>query len=215
MAHVIAIANTKGGVGKSTLAVNLAVEAATVGHNTILVDADPQGSSVQFASVREDDLPRFEIAHVVKATLHRHMKRLSAPYHVVLIDVGGRDGPVLRSAIAAADTVLMPVIPSAFDAWSAENIFAIVAEIMGAHPKLSAYAVPNMITRTAIAREALSVLRTRLEEYEGIELLRVGIYSRAAWPEAVGEGVSVVEWQPNGKAAAELRLLSYLVGIRP
>ena len=53
MTRVVAVANTKGGVGKSTLAVNLSIEAVLAGHCTLLVDADPQGSSIQFLSVRD------------------------------------------------------------------------------------------------------------------------------------------------------------------
>jgi chromosome partitioning protein len=213
--HVIAIANTKGGVGKSTLAVNLAVEATTAGHRTLLIDADPQGSAAQFVAVRDEDRPQFEAVQLTKPTLHRRMKWLSAFFDYVLIDVGGRDAPVLRSAIAAARTVIVPLVPSAFDAWASEDVFDIIDEIQAAHPGLAAYVVPNLVHTTTIAREAMLALEELLAEYDGIRFIDVPIQARTAWPEAVGEGVSVVEFQPRSKAAQDLRQLSRVLGIRP
>lgn len=213
MAHVIAIANTKGGVGKSTLAVNLAVEAATADRKALLIDADPQGSSAQFLSVREDDRPQFQAVQLTKPTLHRQMRELSAPYDFVLIDVGGRDAPVLRSAIGAADTVLVPMVPSAFDAWASEDIFGVIEEIRVVNDDLRVRVVPNQVTTTISAREALEALKEGLSRSKGVELLDASLYNRTAWPRAVGEGLSVVEWEPKGKAAEELRHLSRILGI--
>jgi chromosome partitioning protein len=211
---VFAIANTKGGVGKSTLTVNLAVEAVTAGYKTLLIDADPQGSAGQFVAVRDEDLPQFEAVQLTKPTLHRRMRWLSAFFDYVLIDVGGRDAPVLRSAVAAADVVIVPLVPSAFDAWASEDIFDIIDRIQGAHPGLAAYVVPNLVNTTTIAREAMAALQELLEDYDGIEVIDVPIQSRTAWPEAVGEGMSVVEWQPRSKAARDLRQVSRVLGIR-
>ena len=59
MPYIFAVANTKGGVGKSTLTVNLAVLAASQGHRVLVVDADPQASSLQFLNARDDSLPAF------------------------------------------------------------------------------------------------------------------------------------------------------------
>ena len=213
MAHVIAIANTKGGVGKSTLAVNLAVEAAAAGRKTLLIDADPQGSAAQFLSVREDDRQQFQAVQLTKPTLHRQMKELSAPYDFVFIDVGGRDAPVLRSAIGAADTVLVPMVPSAFDAWASEDIFGVIEEIRVVNDGLRVSVVPNQVTATVSAREALEALREGLSKHNAVEFLDATLYNRTAWPRAVGEGLSVVEWEPKGKAAGELRQLSRVLGI--
>ena len=122
MAHLITVANSKGGVGKSTIAVNLAVVAATAGHNTLLVDTDPQESASQFCAVRDDDRPLFHAIQITQPVLHRK-KELFDPFDYVLVDVGGRDAPILRSAIAAGDTVVVRVVLSAFDTWATALTF--------------------------------------------------------------------------------------------
>ena len=96
MSHIFAIANTKGGVGKSTLAVNLAVLAASQGHKVLLVDADPQASSLQFLNARDDSLPAFTGIQISQPIIHKQLPELATHYEYVFIDVGGRDAPVFR-----------------------------------------------------------------------------------------------------------------------
>ena len=129
MPHIYAIANTKGGVGKSTLAVNLAVVATAKGHKVLLVDADPQASSLQFLNARDDTRPKFAGIQLSQPILHKQLPELSAPYDYVFIDVGGRDAPVFRSALVAADTILVPMVPSAFDTWAADDVFDVLDEL--------------------------------------------------------------------------------------
>ena len=213
MPHVIAIANTKGGVGKSTLAVNLAVEAATSGREVLLVDADPQASAAQFVSLRDGGRDNLQAVRLTQATIHRQIKDLAAGYDLVFIDVGGRDAPVLRSAIGAAETILVPVVPSAFDAWASEDIFDVVDEVRAVRDDLSVQVLPNLVTSTVSAREALAELRQDIDRQSDVELLDVALHNRTAWPRAIGEGLSVVEWEPKGKAAAELRQLCHILEI--
>ena len=73
MPHIYAIANTKGGVGKSTLAVNLAVVATAKGHKALLVDADPQASSLQFLNARDDTRPKFAGIQLSQPILHKQL----------------------------------------------------------------------------------------------------------------------------------------------
>lgn len=211
---VITVANTKGGVGKSTLAVNLAVEAATAGYETLLIDSDAQESAAQFVSVRDDDRPQFQAFRLTEPTLHRRIGDLSAPYDYVFIDVGGHDTPMLRSAIAAADVVVVPMVLSAFDAWASDDILDIIDGLRLFNNHLSARVVLTQVEPTVAASEALSVLRENLAERNGVEILDSAIFTRSTWPRAVGEGLSVVEWEPHGQAASELRILSRLLGIR-
>jgi len=213
MAHVIAVANTKGGVGKSTLAVNLAVEAAGAGHKTLLVDTDVQENASHFRSVRADNRPQFEAVRITQPVLHRQTA-IFAPYDRVLVDVGGRDAPILRSAIAAVDAVLVPVVLSAFDVWASADIFDIIDEIRSVRGGLSVHVVLNKVKPTVVSREALVVLRETIAERNGVELFDLAIHARAAWPRATGEGLSVAEWQPQGAAARELRQLARALGIR-
>ena len=211
MPHVYAIANTKGGVGKSTLAVNMAVVAATKHHKVLLVDADPQASSLQFLNARNDTLPQFTGIQLTQPILHKQLPELSAPYDYVFIDVGGRDAPVFRSALVAADTILVPMVPSAFDTWAVDDVFDVLDEL-SASGDVDARVVLNQVTPTIIAKEALQSLQSHLDARK-IVLMTTIIQRRTAWPRAVGEGLGVVEWEPAGKAAKELYQLARELGI--
>ncbi len=212
MPHVIAIANTKGGVGKSTLTVNLAAQAAGEGNEVLIVDADPQASALQFLEVREDDRPAVHGVQITKPILHRQLPKLAEPFDLVLIDVPGRDAPVFRSALVAADTILVPMVPAAFDTWASADVFAVVDELAAADDDLRTYVVLNQVTRTVVAREALEHLIGYLREHNAA-LLDTQIYNRTAWARSSGEGLSVCEWEPRGSAALELRLLSIELGV--
>ena len=211
MAHIYAVANTKGGVGKSTLAVNLSILSATQGKKVLLVDADPQASSAQFLNARDDSRPAIQGVQLTQPILHRQLPDLSEPYDLVFVDVGGRDAPVLRSALVAADTILIPMVPSAFDTWAATDIFAILDELK-ATADVDARVVLNQATQTIIAKEALDNLRAQLAEHD-ILLLTAILRTRTAWPRAVGEGLGVTEHQPHGKAAQELLALGRELGL--
>ena len=179
MPHIFAIANTKGGVGKSTLAVNLAVLAATQGHRVLLVDADPQASSLQFLNARDASLPALTGIQLSQPIIHKQLRELAIPYEYVFIDVGGRDAPVFRSALVAADTVLIPMVPSVFDAWAAEDVFNVVDELTTGRP-VDTRVVLNQVTPTVIAKEALQSLQSGLKE-RGIVLMVAVLRNRTAW----------------------------------
>ncbi len=212
MPQVIAIANTKGGVGKSTLTVNLAAQAASAGNAVLIVDADPQSSSLQFLEVRDDNRSAIQGVQITKPILHRQLPKLSEPFDLVLIDVGGRDAPVFRSALVAADTILVPMVPAAFDTWASADVFAVIDELATANEDLRTLVVLNQVTRTVVARGALEQLVKYLGE-NNATLLDTQIFNRTAWARSVGEGLSVSEWEPRGPAALELRLLSIELGV--
>ena len=211
MATITTVANTKGGAGKTTLAVNLATVAAHGGHPTLLVDADPQGSALSFLSVRDETRPRVEGLELTRPTLHQQLPRISEAFEFVFVDVGGRDAPVLRSALVAADTILVPVAPTAFDAWAADDIFTLVDEV-AASREVDVLVVLNLVTHTIAAREAAESLEEYLEGHSA-RLLNSRLHTRTAWPRASGEGLGVFEWRRSSPAAHELLELTTELGI--
>jgi len=204
--QVLAIANQKGGVGKSSLAVNLAVELTLSNQSILLVDADPQASAAQFAAARDEDRPSFATVQLAKPILHREIPKIGQSYDVVLIDVGGRDSPTLRSALVAADSILIPLGPSAADLWASQDVFSLLDEIRVARTFKAWTLFTRMVAGTVVAREALEELMALAEEH-GFSHLESVLHSRVAWPRAFGEGLSVSELEPNGSAAQELRSL--------
>src|SRR4028119_568969 len=114
---IIGVLNQKGGVGKTTTAVNMAATLAPQRHRVLLVDADPQGSSLAWSSAREAP-PLFSVVGMAKPTLHREMPDIAQDYDAVFIDGAPRVNDLGRAAILASDIVIIPVQPSPYDVWA-------------------------------------------------------------------------------------------------
>ena len=82
---IVGVLNQKGGVGKTTISVNLAHAFALTGHRVLLVDADPQGSALAWSSVRVED-PLFPVVGMPKPTLHKDLPAIAVDYDHVVID---------------------------------------------------------------------------------------------------------------------------------
>ena len=100
--------NQKGGVGKTTLAVNVADVMARQIRRVLLVDADPQGSALGWAATRRGE-PMFAVAGLPRASIHKELPALAKGCDVVIVDGPLRVYDVARSAIMASDLVLTPV----------------------------------------------------------------------------------------------------------
>ena len=200
---VVTVASTKGGVGKSTIAVNLAVEAARDGKRVLLVDSDIQGSSIGFRAAREKD--DIKAMSIITSTLHRDLGDFKN-FDCIIVDVGGRDTGVFRSALLAADIVIVPVLPSQYDIWAAadnvENIrlARVVKEIK------TFFLFNQVIQGTKISGEATAALEEIIGE-DGIKLMESQLVSRVAYKNSISKGLGVSEYEPNGKAAAEMHTL--------
>ena len=110
----IALLNQKGGVGKTTLATNLAACFALAGQSVLYIDADPQGSGLDWSAARQQK-PLFNVVGLPKNTIHRDLPTLAVPYHYAFIDGPPRVYNVAKWAIMAADLVMIPVQPSPYD----------------------------------------------------------------------------------------------------
>src|SRR5947209_12832614 len=155
---IVGVLNQKGGVGKTTVAINIAACLAEGGARVLLIDADPQGSAMAWSSTRQSELP-FAIASLAKPTLHRDLPRLAKDYELVVIDGAPRVNDLARSAILASDYVLIPVQPSPYDVWAAADTVALIREAQMMKERLQAAFVFNRkIARTAIGRDAAEAL---------------------------------------------------------
>ena len=206
---IIAVLNQKGGAGKTTIALNLAAASAAQGKRTLLIDADPQQSAQDWAAVREG-APPFQVIGSTKPVLHRDVPGMAGNYDTTIIDGAPRSYETTRSAIGAADVVLIPVQPSGVELWATREVVELVkqaAEVKGTQP--AAFVLSRKLDRTVLGREITEAIAEM-----GLPLLRAGTTQRVAYAEAITAGSTVIEQQPDGPAAAEIRaILSELEGM--
>jgi chromosome partitioning protein len=188
MPKVISILNQKGGVGKTTLAVHLATAFARSKQAVLLVDADPQGSALDWAAARRGE-PLFPVVGLPKKSIHKELPPLAANYDYVIIDGPPRVNDVATSAIMASDLVLVPVQPSPYDVWAAKEIIDLMNESEAFRSNVKrAFVINRKIVNTAIGRDVASAL----SEYP-IPVLETAISQRVAYAESAAQGLTVFD----------------------
>jgi chromosome partitioning protein len=199
---VISLLNQKGGVGKTTLSIHIAAALALDGGRVLFIDADKQGSALDWDASRQGD-PLFTVIGKPTNSIHKDLAALSRGYDWVLIDGPPRVHDVANSAIMAADLVLIPVQPSPYDVWSAKEIVDLIAAASPLKPSLrAAFAINRKIANTAIGRDVAEALAS----YE-VPVLKATVAQRVAFAESANGGQTVLETEPNGPAAHEIRAL--------
>ncbi len=201
--RVTAVINQKGGAGKTTLAMNLAAGLARRGE-TVVIDLDPQGSSLQWASLGSAPFPATvkQIAGKWDArTLHQNYR---AYRHMVLDCPPSLDSHASLQALRACDVALIPVLPSPIDLWASLRLPQEIEEARKENRNLRAYLVLNQLE----PKSALSAaMHDALAEF-GVPVLQAVIRRRAAYRGAALEGVSVYQMGSRGsQAAAEIEAI--------
>lgn len=208
--YVLLIGNTKGGVGKTTIAVNLAIARALAGRDVWLIDGDRQGTAQTAISIRAEagHTPGIACATYPDGpTLRAQVQQQAAKFDDVVIDAGGRDSTALRAALVLSDVLLVPFQPRSYDVWALNDIAALVDEARSVRDGLRCFAVLNCADpgehSTDNAEAAAAVAEVPQFEYLPTPLRR-----RKAFSNAAGAGQCVLEIKPqDGKASAELDAL--------
>lgn len=206
---IVVLGNQKGGVGKSTLTINLAVAWQQEGLSVVVIEADPTiHTSSRWAEDREAEghssIPVLRKAGQLKKTL----LDLSHNYDVVLVDSAGKDSPELRSALLAADVLLIPVPMSQTDVDAVVDMQRDVIDVASEYnPKLTSVVVLSRITTHPWSTEAEDA---RAFLGERIEVLPTVIYDRKAYRKGLNEGLSVMELS-DSKASWEIKNLAQRV----
>lgn len=196
---ILGVLNQKGGVGKTTLSVNIAASLARAGSRVLLLDADPQGSALDWAAAR-DGSPLLSVVGLPRPSVHKEIGQVGQGYDHVVIDGPPRVTELARSAIMASDLVLIPVQPSPYDIWAADEVVRLVDEANTYKESMKAVFVVNRkIANTAIGRD----VGEALSSYP-IPVLSATVTQRVVFAEAVAQGRAVFEVDPDGLAASEI-----------
>jgi chromosome partitioning protein len=201
MAFVIAVAQRKGGAGKSTIAANLATAFAEAGNRVALLDTDPQRSLARWDELRGAS-PKARPLHFEAPSGWRVpgvLDRLRREQDVVLVDTAPHDDTDARVAIRAADLVLVPLQPSAADLWSMDGTLDLA--------KKEGRRIALVLNRVPSAGKLRDQVTAALTE-RGLPLLDPVLGNRTAFAQAFMSGLGAVEAAPKGVAAAEARALA-------
>lgn len=207
---IITVGNTKGGVGKTTLAVNLAIARALAGRDVWLIDGDRQGTAQMAISIRADagHAPGISCATYPDGpTLRAQVQQQRDKFDDIIIDAGGRDSTALRAALVLSDVLCVPFQPRSYDVWALNDMASLVDEARSVRDGLRAVAILNCAdpgeTSTDNAEAAAAV-----GDVPQFEYLDTPIRRRKAFANAAGQGLSVLEFKPtDAKAAKELNAL--------
>jgi chromosome partitioning protein len=199
---IISVINQKGGVGKTTLSISLAAALAGRKMRVLLVDADPQGSALDWVAVRGEDVP-FAAVGMPKAILHLELPKMAKDFDAILIDGPPRVYDVAKSAVMASDAVLIPVLPSQFDVWAAEETVKLLQECAVYKERLkAAFVINRKIANTAIGRDVAKALK----QYP-LPVLQSTVSQRVAFAESA-RGRTVLEIDPDSSASKEIQALT-------
>ena len=199
---ILTVGNIKGGVGKTTLAVNLAIVRVAAGRDVLLVDGDEQRTAITFTDLRAEQMggPGYTAVSLQGAALRTQVRQLVTKYDDILIDVGGRDTGSLRAALTISNTLLIPVQPRSFDIWAVDQVADLVKEAREINSDLRALILLNAADAQGRDNEDAA---DALREVEGLELLPMIIGRRKAFPNAAAVGRSVIEQTPKDPKALE------------
>lgn len=204
------VANTKGGVGKTTVALNIAIARALAGRDVWLIDGDRQGTAQDAIAIRahRGHTPGIACANYPDGPLLRtQVQQQQHKFDDIIIDAGGRDSTALRAALVLSDVLVVPFQPRSFDVWSLGQIVALIDEARSVRDGLRACALLNCAdpgeasTDNAEAAEAVA-------EFSQLEYLPTPLRRRKSFANAAGQGLSVLELKPaDRKACDELNAL--------
>jgi chromosome partitioning protein len=202
MAAIITVAQQKGGAGKTTLVVQLATALRAAGHSVALVDIDPQASLTAWMRRREhrrEPAPELRLSMIGGWRLSVELDRLKREHDVILIDTPPHAETDAKSAIRAANLVLVPVQPSPFDVWAS----AATIDLARKERRPLALVLNRVPPRGRSLEEATSAMRDL-----GAGSLEARLGNRQAFVASIGQGLGVIESEPKSAAAEEAQTLA-------
>jgi chromosome partitioning protein len=201
---IVVLASEKGGTGKTTLSTNLAILRAQAGGDVLLVDADSQRSAMDFVAVRAQAplLPPLSCVSLPGETLDSELRKRAQKHRDILVDAGGRDTPVLRKALLAADILVIPFLPSQLDVWGLERMNDIIGKALLVRSPLRAFSVLNRVDgnpKVALKEEAMAIAR----ELPHLPFSGLTLGDRVIFRKCIADGLAVTEAAKKDAKAIE------------
>jgi len=207
--RIIVVGNEKGGTGKTTLSVNLAAVAVSVGIDTILVDADAQQNSAsRWAARRRDGHPTLaQVPSVIMngRSIASDLESIASRYALVIVDTGAEDSPELRAASTVASTLIIPAQPDMLDLWTLPTMEALYLRASAFNSDLRVVLAINRVPFQSSERSADEVREWVAENVPSLPFSAViPLIGRSAYGRSSGDGLGVHEGlRRDAKAAAE------------
>lgn len=201
---VITISHQKGGVGKSTVALNLAIELSKE-YNVAVIDLDHQRSMTIFQGIRESkNLPELKV--MIAEDDQTLMNLMNSYEGLLIIDSGGFDSDLNRLAMLGSDMIITPVSNSLIELYGLEKFKLIIAELKEINPEIKAHVLLNNInpSATTLVDELKGFL---LSDDEKFNVINGIMRQRVDYRKSFELGKSVVEMDPSGKAASEVNAI--------
>ena len=190
MTKIIAVANQKGGAGKTTVTMNLAGTIAARGYSVMVADTDPQGSALRWSASAEDDRPFPAVVSGLAqagSKTHQELKKVYGRFDFILVDCPPAiDSPIPQSALLVSDLAILPVIPSPVDLWAAQGIVQLIERVGALNESLQARVLVNQAESTNLSGEVIAIL----SEF-GMEILNSQLRRRTAFRESALFGATV------------------------
>ena len=198
---IISLVNQKGGVGKTTIAINIGIGMARMNYKVGFLDTDPQGTASQWQSIEGN--VAFEVKHHPSAVSSGDIMDAGLDHSLLVIDTPPAIGEITMSVLKISDLAIIPLAPSVLDIWSSRTTIGMIEEAKKVNPKLEGrLLVSRKIPRTRLAREgrdAIAALEMNVFETE--------ISQRIAYIESMIAGVSVFQYAPKSDASKEIENL--------
>jgi len=203
-AFVIAIANQKGGTGKTNTTMQLAGALVRRGYKVLVIDVDAQGTAVQWSAISEQGFPASVAALPESKNLHLRIAQLGRDYHFILVDSPpSKENTATARVLPLAHLVIVPIIPSAPDLWATVGIKDAIEQTQIRNPYLQSRLLLNQVlSRTRLARELVEAIK----EF-GIECFVTQLGQRTAYRESAATGLTVFDLD-NPEAKAEIEQLT-------
>lgn len=200
---IVTVGNTKGGVGKTTLALNLAVGRALAGRDVWLIDGDRQGTAQTAITIRSesDKTPAIACAHYPEgSTLRAQVQQMGPKFDDIIIDAGGRDSTALRAALILSDVLVVPFAPRSLDVWALNDISSLVKEARAVRDGLRVIAMLNNADPQGHDNDDAAAA---VADFPELEYVATPIRRRKPIANAAGQGMSILEYTPKDAKGAE------------